>query len=85
MKDQINVNNDNREDDVKTKDGDNRGEDISESNITNEFDAILEDIKNYGKIIQLIIVNSQGSNINLKPTILKLSKAQENYCSRLWI
>ena len=85
MKDQINVNNNNREDDVKTKDGDNRGEDISESNITNEFDAILEDIKNYGKITQLIIVNSQGSNINLKPTILKLSKAQENYRSRLWI
>ena len=43
----MNINNNSREDDVKTEDGDNRGEDISgESNITKEFDAILDDIKN---------------------------------------
>ena len=43
----MNVNNSNIEDHVRKEDGDNRKEDTSGgSNITKEFDAILEDIKN---------------------------------------
>ena len=42
FKDQINLNDNNREDYVKTEDGDNRGDDVrGESNIPKELDAIL--------------------------------------------
>ena len=50
FKDQINVNNINREDDVKTGNLDTRGENMSgESNITRKFDRILKDMENNGK------------------------------------
>ena len=42
FKDQINLNDNNREDYVKTEDGDNRGDGVrGESNITKELDATL--------------------------------------------
>ena len=62
----MNVKNNNREHDTKPGDVDNRGENISgESNVTKQFDAILEDIKNNGKTAKFISVNNQGGNINL--------------------
>ena len=65
----------NREDDVKTEDGDNRGEDISgESNITKEFDAILD---NNGTTTKSISVKSRGNNINLHLLIIKLLNTEE--------
>ena len=50
FKDEINVNNSNREDNVKTEDVDSRGEDMScECNIIKEFETVLKDISNHGK------------------------------------
>ena len=68
IKDQMNVSNVNREDDVKTENGDNRVEDmIGERNVTKRFDAILKDIKNNGETTESISVKDHGNNINLQP------------------
>ena len=48
-----------------------------ESNITKEFDAILRDIKNNGRTVKSISVESQGKDINLKPLIIKLLNAEK--------
>ena len=57
-----------------------------ESNITKEFDAILRDVKNNGRTAKLISVKSHGSNINLKPLIIKLLKAEKDSAQkRIWI
>lgn len=72
FKDQINVNNINKEDDVKTGNLDTRREDMSgESNITRKFDRILKAMKNNGKTTKSISFISCGSNLNLHPLILK--------------
>ena len=56
-------------------DDDNRGQDIcGECNIGKDVDAILEDIKNNGKIAKSI----SGRNINLHQLIIKLLKAEES-------
>ena len=74
----MNVKNNNRKHDTKPGDVDNRGENISgESNVTKQFDAILEDIKNNGKTAKSISVNNQGGNINLHTLIMKLLNAEE--------
>ena len=72
FKDQINVNNINKEDDVKTGNLDTRREDMSgESNITRKFDRLLKAMKNNGKTTKSISFISCGSNLNLHPLILK--------------
>ena len=87
LKDQINVNDNNREDDVETEDVDNRGEDMSgESNITKDFDAVLKDIRNNEKNTKSVCIESCGSNINLHPLIIKLLDAEKNSAQkRIWI
>ena len=73
----MNVNNSNRECDVKTEGVDNRGEDVSgESNITKDFDAMLKYIKSNQGTTKLISVKSCFSNINLYPLIIKLLDAE---------
>ena len=74
----MNVNNNNREYDVKTEDVDNKGEDVSgDSNITKDFDAMLKDIKSNRGTTKLISVKSCFSNINLYPLIIKLLDAEK--------
>ena len=41
------------------------------SNITKEFNAILDDLKNNRKATKSISVKSHGSNSNLPPLIIK--------------
>ena len=73
----MNINNNNRECDVKTEDVDNRGEDVSgESNITKDFDAMLKYIKSNQGTTKLMSVKSCFSNINLYPLIIKLLDAE---------
>ena len=48
-----------------------------ESNITKDFDAILEDIKNNGRTAKSISLKSCGSNINLHPLIIKLPNTEK--------
>ena len=67
----MNVNNNNKKDDVETEE-----DKTNENKITKKFDAILKDIKNNGRTTKLIIVKSQGSNINLNPVIIKLLNAR---------
>ena len=57
----------NREDYVKAKDEDM----TSESNITKDFDAVLKYIRNNGRIMKWISIESRGSNINLHLLIIK--------------
>ena len=60
--------NSNREDDVKTNDSNNKGEDINgESDINKKFDAILKDIKYNGKTSKSVSVKNQVISINLHP------------------
>ena len=74
LKDQINVNINNREDNVKIEDGDNNREDMSDkSNITKEFNEILEDIKNNGRTSQSISVKNHGSLSKLHQLITKIN------------
>ena len=58
----------NREDDVKTNDSNNKGEDINgESDINKKFDAILKDIKYNGKTSKSVSVKNKVISINLHP------------------
>ena len=60
--------NSNREDDVKTNDSNNKGEDINgESDINKKFDAILKDIKYNGKTSKSVSVKNKVISINLHP------------------
>ena len=63
----------NREDYVEAGDQDK----CSESNITQNFDALLKDIRNNGRIAKWINVESRGININLHLPIIKLLNAEE--------
>ena len=49
----------------------------SKSNITKQFYAILEYIKNNTNITKSISVKSHGSNIYLHPLIMKLPNAEK--------
>ena len=78
IKDQMNVSNVNREDGVKTEDGDNRVQDmIGERNVIKKFDAILKDIKKNGETTESVSVKDRGDNINLQPLITKLLNAEK--------
>lgn len=78
FQDQINVNNNNREDHVKTDDGENRREDVSgKSNINKKLDVILKDITNNGRATKSINVKSRAGNINSHLLIRKLLNSAE--------
>lgn len=78
FQDQINVNNNNREDHVKTDDGENRREDVSgKSNINKKFDVILKEITNNGRATKSINVKSRAGNINSHLLIRKLLNSAE--------
>ena len=80
FKNQINVNNNNREGDESNK------YKSDESKVTKRFNAILKDIKNNGRTTKPISVKGHGSNINLYPLIIKLLKRRKNGTQkRLWI
>ena len=78
FQDQINVNNNNREDHVKTDDGENRKEDVSgKSNINKKFDVILKEITNNRRATKSINVKSRAGNINSHLLIRKLLNSAE--------
>ena len=54
-----------------------------ESNITEEFDAILKDVKNNGKTTKLINVKCHGNCINLHHVITKLLNDLKKYLMSL--
>ena len=70
LKNQINVNKNSGEADVKTE-----KDKIDESKITKNTDVILKYIKNNGGNAKRISLKSYGSNVNLHPLIKKILNA----------
>ena len=65
FKDQMNVNNNNKEEDMSDEDK------SDESKNLKKFHAMLKDIKNIGRTTKPISIKSRGSNINLHPSITR--------------
>ena len=65
FKDQMNVNNNNKEEDMSDEDK------SDESKNLKKFHAMLKDIKNIGRTTKPITIKSRGSNINLHPSITR--------------
>ena len=66
FKDQMNVNNNNREEDMSDEDK------SGECETSKKFDAISKDIKNIGRNTKPVSVKTHGSNISLHSLIIKL-------------
>ena len=65
FKDQMNVNNNNKEEDMSDE------YKSDESKNLKKFHAMLKDIKNIGRTTKPISIKSRGSNINLHPSITR--------------
>ena len=59
---------------------------IDECKTTKKFDAMLKDIKNFGKTTKPITDKSHGTNIDLHPLIKNINKRRKNSAHKgIWI